>query len=137
MVEVLFFPPKPVFLVICGQGNTGMNCSWGDGGLEGDTRVCMFVCACGFLPGGGSGRFFLPPSSGDGSPGAPLAPRCSARNPHARSTGGHAEDHRIPWETAGGTALSPTRVALPCHCRGHLWQRAVTEGDTHGTVLSL
>lgn len=61
MVEMLFFPPKSVFLVICGQGNTGMNCSWGDGGLEGDTRVCMFVCACGFLPGGGSGRFLLPP----------------------------------------------------------------------------
>lgn len=43
-----------------------------------------------------------------------------------RNTGGHAEGRGISWETAGGTALSPTCVTLP-----------VTAGDTGGSAPCL
>lgn len=65
-----------------------MNCWWCDRGCEGDTYVAQ-----------------VPPGS--------HYPLCT----HPGSTNGHAKGHTIPWETAGGTALSPnwTHVALHCH----------------------
>lgn len=45
-------------------------------------------------------------------------PRDTA-GPEVPSQGPGLVSHRIPWETAGGTALSPTRVAPP-----------ITAGDT-------
>ena len=120
-----FFPPKSVFLVICGQGNTGMNCSWCDGGLEGDTRVCMFVCACGFVHGGGSGHRFVPLNAGDGAPQAPLAPRRSAGDPTPGA--------RVATPRATG---SPGRQQVALHCHQHVWHCPVTAGDTCGSALS-
>lgn len=67
----LFFS---LYIRISGNLWSGMTCSWCDGGLEGTTRVCVFVCACGFVPAGGSGHRLLPLNSGHVAPRGTTGP---------------------------------------------------------------
>lgn len=113
--------------MICGLGNTGMNCSWCDGGFEGDTGSC--VCACGVVHGGGSGHRLLPPKLGWSPQGEKVALRGSARDPHQE----HRWPCRGPWDLLGDSRWHCTVTNMcdaACHCRGHWWQCTVSVGDT-------
>ena len=80
----------------------------------------MFVCACGFVHGGGSGHCFLPPTLGT----EPLV-HCSAGDPTPGT--------QVATLRAIGC---PGRQQVALRCHQHGWQCTVTMGDTHGTVLS-
>lgn len=83
----------------------GINCWWCGDGHEGDTRVP--ACACGSFAG-----------EALAVPRAPVALVCSAGDP--TDPLGDSRWHCAVTELdTRGTALSPTRVTLRCHCRGH------------------
>lgn len=64
----LFFSP---YIRISGNLWSGMTCSWCDGGLEGNTRVRVFVCVCGEA----LVTIYCPSTPSMLPPGALLAPR--------------------------------------------------------------
>lgn len=85
-----FFFPESLFMGnLCPEGHGH------DGGCEGDTRMCLDVPMVHLL-----GRLWL--SLGH------QWPSCAQLG-----------TPRIPWETAGGTALSPNRAHVALHCHQH------------------